>query len=453
MADNNNKFRGIYEKLVQAEGSIDGGLDKAAAVLTNVSYISNPRLRGALRGINLAIGAGMLCHTLFKYIQESVEGSMYSVTIDDLDENIFNIASELMLEYQDESNVKDYSVRTYHERIPYTNQARVLVKSEVDQDTSFQMEFAGFDYHVSLNMPDPPSKGKEGATVIGLRNITFYCKKLEGIRRIEEALQERITEKSKRGIQPKLFINGDYGFSTHELRGRPLESVVLKNGQMESIVNHINRFLEDEEQYNKYGIPYHTGILLQGPPGTGKTSISTVLSTNFQMNMYHISLTSFEDDDDLMESFSGIASRSIVVLEDLDVLGPSSMMDRDVERKGEGITMSGLLNVLDGNLTPHGMILIATTNNPENIDQALTRAGRIDLTEEIGYVNTEQLVRLAEYFTGEVYEFPQVDEKDGVSTSDISGIFREHLNTPKEAVDQIRKFIETRKAEKSIEVS
>jgi chaperone BCS1 len=62
------------------------------------------------------------------------------------------------------------------------------------------------------------------------------------------------------------------------------------------------------------------------------------------------------------------------------------------------ISLSEVLNSLDGMFSVHGRILIATTNHIENLDSALIRPGRIDLKIEIGYVNNEILKEFLDKF-------------------------------------------------------
>lgn len=452
----NKSFRKLYDKLLQSEDGIEESLSKASNILTSVNYVSNRRIRNSIKGFNVAIGVGMVGHTLFQYIREARENSMYSLVIDDLDESTFEVAENLMKLHQDTESIKSYTVRSKYESIPFSNKTKKILTTEIDQDSVVRMDLDGYEYQVVLSIPDPPSgkgKGKNdnGPMVMGLRNITFYCKKREGIEHVKSILQAEVDEMMKAGIKPLIYTNGDYGFNSTELRTRPLESIVLKSGQMEEVVDHINQFLEAESDHNKYGLPYHTGILLKGPPGTGKTSLVTGIASYFQTNLYQISLSEIDGDGDLIETFSSIKPRSIVVLEDLDVLGASNIVDRDAEYERESVTMSGLLNVLDGTMTPHGMILIATTNHAENLDPAITRTGRIDKTLELNYLDNDQLDRLVYFFTNKKFEFPEILPEDRVTSSDVSGIFRSHLKDPSNAIPEIRQMIEVAKLHLDIE--
>lgn len=52
---------------------------------------------------------------------------------------------------------------------------------------------------------------------------------------------------------------------------RPVESIVLRNGVLDSLLREAREFISSEEWYNKAGIPHRIGFLLYGPPGTGKS--------------------------------------------------------------------------------------------------------------------------------------------------------------------------------------
>lgn len=55
------------------------------------------------------------------------------------------------------------------------------------------------------------------------------------------------------------------------------------------------------------------------------------------------------------------------------------------------VTLSGLLNAIDGTSSPEGHVLIMTTNFPEALDEVLTRPGRVDVKVEFGLADAQQL--------------------------------------------------------------
>lgn len=186
------------------------------------------------------------------------------------------------------------------------------------------------------------------------------------------------------------YGNWDY---RSELPPRPVTSVMLKNGQLDRVINDMQAFLDNEDHYKKLAQPWHRGYLFYGPPGTGKTSMARALSDHFKLPMYWLSLGDINADQDLVSLISGIRKKSILLLEDIDSFATAT--DRDDEH--DHASVAALLNALDGVWTPNGLITIMTTNKPEELDPALIRAGRVGLAEKFDNMDLEQVLAMAEY--------------------------------------------------------
>ncbi|KAF3179040.1 hypothetical protein TWF788_007124 [Orbilia oligospora] len=105
----------------------------------------------------------------------------------------------------------------------------------------------------------------------------------------------------------------------------------------------------------------------------------------------------------------------IVLLEDIDTVDISRRRDGSAggdQGKGEHktqMTLSGLLNAIDGVASHEGRILIMTTNHPEVLDPALVRKGRVDLEVPFGLATKEQIVNLFTIMYSHDYD----DEEQG----------------------------------------
>ncbi|OOF91524.1 hypothetical protein ASPCADRAFT_210895 [Aspergillus carbonarius ITEM 5010] len=210
---------------------------------------------------------------------------------------------------------------------------------------------------------------------------------------------------------------------------RPLSTVVLDQAQKQAFIKDIKEYLHPRTRrwYSNRGIPYRRGYLLHGPPGTGKTSLCFAASGLLGLPLYLLNLSSKSlDEDDLMSLFQELPRRCIVLLEDVDCAGITSKRaannsddsknndnkatpnnnnnattgtdakkaPEDSTTDNKGITLSGLLNVIDGVAASEGRILIMTTNHPEKLDAALLRPGRVDMSITFGYAQTADLQEL-----------------------------------------------------------
>lgn len=233
-------------------------------------------------------------------------------------------------------------------------------------------------------------------TFVG-RNHKIFINLLNAIKHIR-------IDKSKTDIM--VFRDGYWRTQARQFK-RDLSTVVIKKCTQDKIINHIDKFNSSRDWYVQHGIPYRTGILLKGPPGTGKTSLIKALCSKYDKPLYMLNVISISDQE-LLEALSSIPEGSIIAIEDIDVVS----FNRDISDKDEDdkvikqITLSGLLNALDGAASNENRILIATTNHPDKLDPALIRDGRFDIKEDIGYMTNETFRRYLKRF------YPKSNFKD-----------------------------------------
>ena len=205
----------------------------------------------------------------------------------------------------------------------------------------------------------------------------------------------------RQGVQSYLYTYNDGWDYVEGYAPRLLESVLLEPGEKEHLMEDIVQFRNSKRRYQDLGIPYHRGYLFYGPPGTGKTSLVSALAAHFGLSIYTANLTEFTDRT-LMLALNQVPANSVLLFEDIDCMKSSqaradALATTDVKQNASpqnGVTLSGLLNVLDGFYAPTGVLFVMTTNHVERLDQALLRPGRIDYRLYLGKASDRQKFEL-----------------------------------------------------------
>jgi cell division protease FtsH len=148
-------------------------------------------------------------------------------------------------------------------------------------------------------------------------------------------------------------------------------------------------FLKDPEKYRRLGARIPHGVLLSGPPGTGKTLLARAVAGEANVPFFSMAASEF------VEAIVGIgasrvrdlfskakeAAPAIIFIDELDAIGRSrtsgvaGFSGGNDEREQ---TLNQILTEMDGFDSSTGVIVIAATNRPDVLDQALLRPGRFD---------------------------------------------------------------------------
>ena len=170
---------------------------------------------------------------------------------------------------------------------------------------------------------------------------------------------------------------------------RRLNTVYMDERVKERIMADIREFLKSEDEYDAFGIPYKKTYLLTGVPGSGKTSLIKALCNEIHYNLGIMSMSRDMDNATIQSSFRNIDPKTVLLLEDIDCL-----FEKRTSVETPSFTFSNLLNILDGVLFKHGLIVFITTNHPEKLDPALLRQGRTDLIVELNYPSRTEIEKL-----------------------------------------------------------
>ncbi|MBR9936700.1 ATP-dependent zinc metalloprotease FtsH [Oscillospiraceae bacterium Marseille-Q3528] len=145
-------------------------------------------------------------------------------------------------------------------------------------------------------------------------------------------------------------------------------------------------FLHNPGKYTKIGAKLPKGALLVGPPGTGKTLLAKAVAGEANVPFFSLS------GSDFVEMFVGVgASRVRDLFEEAKKMAPCIIFIDEIDaigkRRDSGLgggndereqTLNQLLSEMDGFDTSKGLLILAATNRPEVLDQALLRPGRFD---------------------------------------------------------------------------
>ncbi|KAF9898167.1 hypothetical protein BX616_004395 [Lobosporangium transversale] len=172
---------------------------------------------------------------------------------------------------------------------------------------------------------------------------------------------------------------------------RAFHSVILAEGLKEELLEDISTFRNSAHWYHDRGVPYRRGYLLHGPPGTGKTSFIVALAGHLRMSVCIVNLgISGLNDQQLDQLLNNAPRNSILLMEDVD----AALVRRKAGKAQSGsnnVTLSGILNALDGITAQEGSVVFMTTNHIRKLAPALIRPGRCDRKLVFDYADKHQI--------------------------------------------------------------
>ncbi|KJZ70985.1 hypothetical protein HIM_09640 [Hirsutella minnesotensis 3608] len=203
---------------------------------------------------------------------------------------------------------------------------------------------------------------------------------------------------------------------------RPLSTVIVNEEQKQHLVEDVKSFIASGTRrwFVERNIPYRRGYLLYGPPGTGKSSFSYSVAGELGIDIYIVSIPDVNDQT-LKDLFSELPQQCVVLLEDIDAAGIGRLSDSDdadneLSRSRKGVTMSGLLNTLDGVASQEGRIVIMTTNHVDKLDEALIRPGRVDKKAEFQFADANMITQLFRFiYRGTGAPCSDTEQDDGIN--------------------------------------
>jgi SpoVK/Ycf46/Vps4 family AAA+-type ATPase len=271
----------------------------------------------------------------------------------------------------------------------------------------------------------------------------------------------------------------------------------------------VDFFRDNRKWYDQKGIPYTLGILMSGEPGAGKTSTIKCLANELKRHIVSIQLTNNMTKTQLesiffdeilnitqggkTEQFAIPIDKRVFVLEDVDcecdivlerkdkeeernkdkyieelemqvtklkeiinnpqqnktiIMNSSNVYTKDTEKKEDSdkITLSFLLNLLDGILETPGRIIIMTTNFLNKLDSELIRPGRFDITVHFTKCNVQMMLDMIRYY----YDIDNIEEQyvkritllenNIITPAELSKVLFENIDNIENAIISLEKI-------------
>ncbi|MBM4148070.1 MAG: ATP-dependent metallopeptidase FtsH/Yme1/Tma family protein [Lentisphaerae bacterium] len=231
-----------------------------------------------------------------------------------------------------------------------------------------------------------------------------------------------------------------FGKSRARLLSRDRNKVTFANvagiDEAKEEVQEIIEFLKDPKRFQKLGGRIPKGVLLMGPPGTGKTLLAKAIAGEADVPFFSIS------GSDFVEMFVGVgASRvrdmfeqgkrnapCIIFIDEIDAVGRSRFTGIGGGHDEREQTLNALLVEMDGFETQEGVIILAATNRPDVLDQALLRPGRFDRQIVIDLPTVDGREAILKMHTGRITLAPSAElRRIARGTPGFSGAELENL--------------------------
>jgi SpoVK/Ycf46/Vps4 family AAA+-type ATPase len=238
----------------------------------------------------------------------------------------------------------------------------------------------------------------------------------------------------------------------------------------QKLISYITPFIYDpfesfnsgEEKYKRSGFTFKAGLLFYGAPGCGKTSTIKAILKYTNRHGIIINLSKVKTCDELQKLFRHrtIKGKELkgkqlcFILEDCDAFGDNVLSSRKdksdqneqntssdlteighiaklmttatvkIMKDEDNLNLSCFLNILDGIIELHGVMIIMTTNHPEKIDEALIRPGRFDFKHEFKRASKKIIIEMLKF----KFELSQEDIDKHLISFDI----RDEILSPAE---------------------
>ncbi|KAL2613670.1 hypothetical protein R1flu_025362 [Riccia fluitans] len=347
---------------------------------------------------------------------------------------------------------------------------KMTTKMAHDQGNADQFEGIKVEwtYHVS-ERPEVLWTGRFNAMSDEKRSFTLEIRRndKEVLEKYITHIQDRAKELRRVARDLRLYTNvrsqDSYNKSSpwtsvNFVHPASFDTLALDGDLKTKITQDLDKFKEGEDYYRRVGRSWKRGYLLYGPPGTGKSSMIAAIANKMRYDVYDVELTEVESNSQLRKLLITTSNKSVIVIEDidcsLDLSGQRrkkkkpekepNPADRKPGKEQSRVTLSGLLNVVDGLWSCCGSerIFIFTTNYAEKLDPALLRAGRMDMHINLSYCTFSAFEVLARNYL-QITEHELFDELrtsfEGsyMTPAEVSEVFVAEQDCPTVALEKL----------------
>ncbi|MFI0874598.1 26S protease regulatory subunit [Streptomyces sp. CS149] len=277
-----------------------------------------------------------------------------------------------------ESGSVEFAPEDLWDEEPWVGVVRLLSRGQVVVDIGGRLKVLDEPIEIDL---------REGNTVTGYesRGITQVISE-DPVRYIDLPTVDSVTVEQFKASPDRSLSFEDFGGHT-EIKGRARELIEVP--------------LEHHEALTRIGARPIKGVLFTGPPGTGKTMLAKIIAHRADAEFYEVSGPEvlskwYGQSEELIRAIFQDAAeqeRAIIFFDEIDSLASQRSEDsHEASRRVVG----QLLSAMDGFTADTNVVVIATTNRPQDLDGALRRPGRFDWEIDFPPPNLEDRIAILE---------------------------------------------------------